>query len=93
MVLAYAVKDGRLAVNAATGVSLPRVQQSEPRYLTHPQVADLANASGDQYRLVVKFLAYTGVRWGETAALSRAAGRLPPPTRPGRRVGDAGQRA
>jgi hypothetical protein len=34
MVLAYAVKDGRLAVNAAAGVSLPRVRQAEKRFLT-----------------------------------------------------------
>jgi integrase len=44
MVLAYAVKDGRLAVNAAAGVSLPRVRQPEKRFLTHQQVADLAEA-------------------------------------------------
>jgi integrase len=69
MVLAYAVKDGRLAVNAATGVSLPRVRQSERQYLTHQQVAALANACGEPYELLVKFLSYTGVRWGEAAAL------------------------
>jgi Phage integrase, N-terminal SAM-like domain len=32
MVLAYAVKDGRLAVNAAAGMSLPRVRQPEKRF-------------------------------------------------------------
>jgi integrase len=67
--LAYAVKDGRLAVNPAAGVTLPRVQQPEKRFLTHEQVADLADACGPEYRLMVLFLAYTGVRWGEMAAL------------------------
>jgi integrase len=69
MALAYAVKDGRLAVNPAAGVSLPRVQQAERRFLTHQQVAELADACGSEYRLPVLFLAYTGVRWGEMAAL------------------------
>ena len=65
MVLAYAVKDGRLAVNPAAGVSLPRVRHAEKRFLSHQQV----DACGPEYRLVVLFLAYTGVRWGEMAAL------------------------
>jgi integrase len=69
MALAYAVKDGRLAVNAASGVSLPRVHTAEKRFLTHAQVAELADACGSEYRLVVLFLAYTGLRWGEMAAL------------------------
>lgn len=74
MVLAYAVKDGRLAVNVAAGVSLPRVSESEKRFLTHRQVHDLADACGAEYRLPVLFLAYTGLRWGEMAALR--VGRL-----------------
>jgi integrase len=69
MILAYAIKDGRLAVNPAAGVSLPRVRQAEKRYLTHEQVAELADAVGPTDRLVVLFLAYTGLRWGEMAAL------------------------
>jgi integrase len=69
MVLAYAVKDGRLAANPAAGVSLPRIREAEKRFLTHQQVHQLAEACGDEYRLVVLFLAYTGLRWGEMAAL------------------------
>lgn len=85
LVLDMAVKDGRLARNVATGVNLPRVVKREHRYLTHDQVDDLAQASGypeyqdkhasydtrsnETYRLVVLFLAYTGVRFGEMAAL------------------------
>jgi integrase len=69
MVLAYAVKDGRLAVNPAAGVSLPRARQPEKRFLTHQQVAELAEACGEGYALLVLFLAYTGLRWGEMAAL------------------------
>jgi integrase len=50
-------------------VSLPRVRHPEKRFLTHQQIADLAEACGEDYRLMVLFLAYTGLRWGEMAAL------------------------
>lgn len=85
LVLDMAVKDGRLARNVARGVHLPRAHKNEHRYLTHDQVEDLAYATGyptdpskhsgldtrtnETYRLVVLFLAYTGVRFGEMAAL------------------------
>ena len=68
-ILAYAVADDRLSRNPAERLSLPRVRQKEKRYLTHQQVHQLANACGPEYRLVVLFLAYTGLRWGEMAAL------------------------
>lgn len=90
LVLALAVKDGRLARNPAAGVNLPRPVSTEHRYLTHTQVHDLATAAvapevpskyrrsserrHDEYRLVVLFLAYTGIRFGEMAALR--VGRL-----------------
>ena len=67
--LDYAVRSGRLARNAATGVSLPRVQRAETRYLTHGQVDALAEAVGSEWALLVRFLAYTGLRFGEAAAL------------------------
>lgn len=69
MMLDYAVKDGRLAINPAKGVSLPRLQQVEKRFLTHEQVEQLAIECGPEYDLLVRFLAYTGLRWGEMAAL------------------------
>lgn len=80
-----AVRDGRLARNVAAKVNLPRPVKHEKRYLTHAQVEALAQATGypphaskhssydtrtnEMYRLVVLFLAYTGVRFGEMAAL------------------------
>ena len=87
LVLAMAVKDGRLARNAAAGVNLPRVVRAERQYLTHVEVERLAEACAEplaepvskhrrkselrreDYRLIVLFLAYTGVRFGELAAL------------------------
>lgn len=66
-VLDVAVKDKRISRNAARGVTLPRkVSKSKP-YLTHSQVAALASASA--HPVLVTFLAYTGLRWGEATAL------------------------
>ncbi len=68
MVLDAAIRDGRLARNPAAGVELPRLAETERRYLTHGQVSALAEACGP-YRALVLTLAYTGLRWGEAAAL------------------------
>ena len=90
LMLKTAVKDGRLARNPAADVNLPRVVAAERRYLTHEQVHALAEAiakpadvskhrrveerENQASRLIVLFLAYTGVRFGELAALR--VGRL-----------------
>ncbi len=90
LILDMAVRDGRLARNVAQGVNLPRPVRQQQRYLSHAQVAALAAECGrpaqvskhrrldertnETYRLVVLFLAYTGVRFGEMAALP--VGRL-----------------
>jgi integrase len=63
-----AVLDRRLATNPASGVALPRIPRTERRYLTHEQVDQLAEACGKS-RVLVLTLAYTGLRWGEAAAL------------------------
>lgn len=68
LLLALAVRDGRITRNPGEGVRLPRVQKSEKRFLTHEQVAALADAAGE-YRLVVLILSYCGLRYGELAAL------------------------
>ena len=69
MILDFAVKDGRLPTNVAAGVSLPRVRETERRYLTHEQLAALADACGENYWLLTLFLGYTGLRFGGAAAL------------------------
>jgi integrase len=68
LVLALAVRDGRLARNPADGVPLPRAARGEQVFLTHVQMEELAEAAG-HHRLVILFLGYTGVRYGEMAAL------------------------
>jgi integrase len=68
LVLTLAVRDGRIPRNPATGVPLPRAVRAEPRFLTRDQVEQLAHAAGE-YGDVVRLLAYTGLRFGEMAAL------------------------
>ncbi|MGH9117319.1 MAG: tyrosine-type recombinase/integrase [Acidimicrobiales bacterium] len=66
--LDFAVADNRLARNPAVGVRLPRLGKTEQRYLTHGQVAELADACGG-YKALILTLAYCGLRWGEVAGL------------------------
>jgi integrase len=68
LVLALAVRDGRLARNPADGVPLPRATRGEQVFLTHDRLDALADAAGRE-RLVIFFLGYTGVRYGEMVAL------------------------
>jgi len=68
LVLDLAVMDGRLARNPAKGVRLPRVVSKDKRFLSHEEVARLAAECGSR-GVVVRVLAYTGLRWGELAAL------------------------
>lgn len=72
-ILDVAVDDGLLAKNPARGIELPRkVRQPRRRYLTAGEVEAVARAAGrtdPMYRVVVLVLAYTGLRWGEMAAL------------------------
>ncbi len=90
LILDLAVRDGRLARNVAEKINLPRPVHHEQRHLSIPQIEALATECGypstfskhrplvergcETYRLVVLFLAYTGVRFGEMAALR--VGRL-----------------
>jgi len=68
LALAHAVRDGRIARNPADGVKLPRAAARPKRYLTHDEVARLAEECGP-HRTLVFVLAYTGLRWGEAVAL------------------------
>lgn len=85
LMLDMAINDSRLARNAAAKVNLPRPIKHDHHYLTHAQVEALALAcahpaevskhrrhderENQTYPLVILFLAYTGVRFGEMAAL------------------------
>ena len=68
LLLELAVRDGRIPRNPAERVPLPRIVRGEPRFLTRTEVEGLADAAGDDGD-VIRLLAYTGLRFGELAAL------------------------
>lgn len=69
MVMKYAVRSHRIAVNPCHDHDLPRLADDEDHvYLTHGQLEDLADAAGE-HRLMVLVLGYCGIRWAEVSAL------------------------
>ena len=54
--------------NPASRVKLPHVRSRDKRFLSHEQVAALADAAGEDH-LIIRVLAYCGLRFGELAAL------------------------
>ncbi|WP_136054627.1 site-specific integrase [Microbacterium sp. K24] len=66
-ILDVAVEDRAIGTNPAKGVDLPAKRRKEATYLSHKQVSALVSEA--KYPELVEFLAYTGVRWGEAAAL------------------------
>jgi integrase len=68
LILDAAVQDGRLGRNPARGARLPRVVRREPTFLTADEVTALAGAAGPD-ELTILTLAFTGLRFGELAAL------------------------
>ena len=67
-VLGTAVEDRRIPRNPCDGVKLPKREHADRGYLSHSQVVALSETV-ERDGLVVRFLAYTGLRWGEMAAL------------------------
>lgn len=75
-VLAQAVADGLVVRNPAAGVKPPQVRARRQLFLSAPEVARLADvAEGLQVGagVLVRVLAYSGLRWGEAVALKRSA--------------------
>ncbi|GAB2572395.1 tyrosine-type recombinase/integrase [Leucobacter ruminantium] len=66
-ILDAAVRDQRIVKNVARGISLPKKKAKGKPYLTHAQVEQLAAVASKP--TIVRFLAYTGLRWGEMAGL------------------------
>lgn len=67
-VMEFAVEDQRIPRNPCKGVKLPKKKPPQRGYLTHAQVALLASKIEHQPE-VVRFLAYSGLRFGELSAL------------------------
>jgi integrase len=66
-ILDGAVRDRRIQTSPARDVETPRKRLKPRAYLSHAQVERLAEASA--YPDFVRFLAYTGLRWGEAIGL------------------------
>jgi len=69
MILSLAVRDGRLVRNVADRVQLPRARRAEARFLSHDEVAALADAAPAPFDVMIRLLAFTGLRFGEVAGL------------------------
>ena len=68
--LNVAVDEGRIPSNPAAKISLGSAgPEKEIRFLTAQEVQAIAGEVADVYRALVLFLAYTGARIGEAAAL------------------------
>lgn len=68
MVCKHAVKTRRIIANPAEDIRLPKRAHTTRNYLTHDQVALLVEELTEGATMV-RFLAYTGLRWGEMAGL------------------------
>jgi integrase len=66
---AAGVEGGRITRNPAARVRLPRIIRRDMHFPAARQVEDLAAAIDPRYALLVRFVAYTGLRAGELVAL------------------------
>lgn len=64
-----AVDAGLIASSPCRNVPLPQVEKHQARFLTHAELARLADAMDERYRALVLVLGYGGLRIGEAAAL------------------------
>ncbi len=74
--LEVAVADGLIARNPTARIKAPTVRPRRQLFLAAEQVSRLANACEERQAgtgVLVRFLAYTGLRWGEAVALRRSA--------------------
>ena len=67
--LNVAVQEDRIPKNPAARISMPKVQRREPFFLTADQVAVLAQEMPERHQVMVRFVAYTGLRMGEATSL------------------------
>lgn len=70
-IMAAAVESGYISRSPCRGVKLPRVERVEMKFLSAPQLEQLAEAVPPSYRALVLTTGYTGLRWGEAAGLKR----------------------
>lgn len=71
MMIDAAVRSQMLNRNPVRGLALPRPVKREQLFLEAEQVGRLARAIDQRFEVWVYLMAYSGVRWGEAAALRR----------------------
>ena len=67
--LSAAVDNGVIAITPCRKVKLPKLEQPDMRILDPDEIEQLAGAIDPRYRAMVLTAAYTGLRFGELAAL------------------------
>lgn len=67
-IIDFAIEDGRLSKNPCSKIRLPRITKTKKPYLSNEQVIALAEECENNADIILT-LAYTGMRWGELAAL------------------------
>jgi integrase len=67
-----AVRSRKIRTNPCAGVNLPAPEHREMNILSREEVAKLANEIDPQYKALIYFLAYSGLRIGEATALTPA---------------------
>jgi integrase len=66
-----AVDNGLIALSPCRGVKVPRLPDTEPRILTVGEVERMSMAARSPHDLLIRLLAYAGLRVGEAFALRR----------------------
>ncbi len=64
-----AVRDRLIAVSPVSGITLPKLEHREMRFLTEEELADLLAVVHPAFWLLVATAAYTGLRFGELCGL------------------------
>lgn len=68
-ILDEAIRRSMITTNVARLLEMPSIpKRPRHRYLTHLELADLADAGGE-YRPLILLFGYTGLRWSEAVAL------------------------
>ncbi len=68
-VLSVAVEEGRITHNPAARIQAPKSVSREMNFLSAKEVDELSRAVDERYEALILFLAFTGTRIGEAAAL------------------------
>jgi integrase len=72
-IMAWAVKAGKIRANPCIGITVPRIERKEMRFIDTAEICRLANP---RYRVLILVAAFGGLRIGDLAGLRRSRGDL-----------------